>query len=144
MNFYLIQACIVNLGLLSDVLTITLSAAKRYLASFHGDVLVLEEQFSHSQREDHCKTTNLQEKKVLGLERSVLGIHVGQRYLGGGKGIGKSTSGELLTDYFFSATEMTGQEIHTSFRCQLGPFYLTQDDPFDFLPQKLAQTLLCL
>ena len=60
------------------------------MGAFHGDVLVLEEQFSHSQREDHCKTTNLQEKKVLELERSVLGIHVGQRYLGEGRGLGRA------------------------------------------------------
>lgn len=61
-------------------------------------VLVLEGQVSHSQRAGPCKTANLQEKKVLESWESVLGIHVGQRYLGG---IGKSTSLALLTDYHF-------------------------------------------
>ena len=104
-------------------------------------VLVLEEQFSHRQRADHCKATNLQEQVFLESGKSVLGIHVSQGYLGG---IGTSTSLGLLTDYFFSHTEVTRRDIHIFFRCQVGSFHLTQDDPFDFLPQQLAKAPHCL
>lgn len=46
--------------------------------------LVLEGQFSHSRKADHCNTTYSQEKKDLESEKSVLGVHTGQRYLEGG------------------------------------------------------------
>lgn len=39
---------------------------------------------------------------------------------------------------------MTRRDIHIFFRCQVGPFHLTQHDPFDFLPQQLAKAPRCL
>lgn len=68
-------------SLLSDVLNITLSAANRHWYFSMVTVLVLEGQFSHSRRADHCNITYIQEKKVLKSEESVLGSHMSQRYL---------------------------------------------------------------
>lgn len=104
-------------------------------------VLVLEGQFSHSQKADHWKN-KFARKEGFWNPGKVCWAFMWARNICGG--IGKSTFLRLVHDWYFWTAEVTGKEVHTLFRCQPGPFHLIQTNTFYFLSHTLAKAALCL